>query len=694
MAFRTVLASTSATTAGATVAGAWIALASTGEGASLGFDVAPFLSMLSLVEAIVTVTNFDNTKFTGTFIFLILLLVPAVRAISNALARLRRTDDFAFVLATQCVQNLLFIYLCSADVGGYLGDDNGSYIWLVLGCTQATMSFMLFSRDVENAAQEGGLHYGDGYRNLEVSEERMWRCIGEIVRSVGLIVLAAFCVFASALCEGEEEAYRKSPEWMQEHLPGHIKDALFVWCIGEWTSRGDQMLENFREVRGSFLNHILLGSAALYPLAYFVWHCKIAIERFFIPFESVTACNSVGAVADMVIVLPFTAIVAAAVAYLISFLTMACDCMKVDDNLDEETPRLSQRLEPVAVRAYAIVQSCFIAPFVLFLVVKWETGNTARFDASWCDERPLGGNEVDWVKFVEPFNFTAIKEFAVSTVEDTPNRIFYAPWTLVFPSLLDLPRSTFFVACHASPKAWLESMTKIFSPLDASAFAQIRREYVKHRESDGTVTKAVDYECARPIDRVFCGSRCLRNTDLDELACEISHGQSHLSCACCAGEHAVRAAAPKPAPAEPAAAETEGAQRRLGGQQLDAGPAQVCSECCLDGAPRETGRFIDTLPEDDQFDEDWSRDKRHWEEASGPSDVWWWVNPLGLWLLYGLIILVTFTEITPVAHATTLLIFFAYRHGTYSKEITLLLQVVLALVADRRAGDLVALLIH
>ena len=96
------------------------------------------------------------------------------------------------------------------------------------------------------------------------------------------------------------------------------------------------------------------------------------------------------------------------------------------------------------------------------------------------------------------------------------------------------------------------------------------------------------------------------------------------------------------------------------------------------------------------LDDGWVRDASHWEADIGltPLNLWWWINPFGVWAIYALIIVLTAAEMSPVANATTLLGFWFFYTGIYGKKVLLVVQIALTLVADHRGADLIDSLVH
>jgi len=381
-----------------------------------------------------------------------------------------------------------------------------------------------------------------------------------------------------------------------------------------------------------------------------------------------------------------------AIAFPISFMVFACGCFRDADDMDDEDEPLLTSLSPVAMRAYAVLQVCLLAPLVTFLLVKWEPINGDIFSTYWCEDTMLLGAETDWAGLLEPFDFNGMKDAVFLSIEDVPRRTFFLPWlALSYSSISDMPKMAFFVKCYPTPQDWFGSMSGIFAKDAPKRFAEIRRSYHDETEdATGEETNLVDYTCSAPtssggsIEGSFCGSRCLLGTHLEELACTFAGGQKSLSCSCCKVEAS---------PGGPLVPNPE----------LSEGPEFLCSECC-DGEKPRIGRLIESLDlhAEDQhgagylLDDGWVRDASHWEADIGltPLNLWWWINPFGVWAIYALIIVLTAAEMSPVANATTLLCFWFFYTGIYGKNVLLLVQFALTLVADRRGAELIDSLVH
>jgi hypothetical protein len=281
------------------------------------------------------------------------------------------------------------------------------------------------------------------------------------------------------------------------------------------------------------------------------------------------------------------------------------------------------------------------------------------FDETWCISTPVSTDEalpytdhsaLGWL------NYTAISTFTTTAAERVPTRVIFAPWTLLFSGLEGLPESAFFAACYPSADDWHESVARIFSMLEPSSYAQVRRTTGYGEPGDSPSTDLVDYMCTAPtpIGVTFCGSRCLQGTRLDHLSCQFADGlQNFISCSCCS-----------PGP-----------------RSLDPGPQYICTQCCSDGVPRSQG-WNASAPSEDA----WARSAHLWDQPDVAA-IWRWVHPL-LTCVYIFVILMTFSKLTPVANAISVLIFGAFLSGITSFNVALVLEIALVLVADSRLTGL------
>lgn len=675
MPFENILLSTVAATAIGTMAGAWLALA---QGASfkLGFEPVAALSVLSLLEDCMAITHFDDTKFTSSIVFSILLLVPIVSSISTATVKLTSGDgdEFAFVLASECMQNLVFIYFCAtAHLGAY------ATTWLIFGGIQGMKSFLLFAGHGSQPTLK--------YSNF-VTGERKWKAIFECLRSVLMIaIIGGVITYSPLVCEGEEEIYNA-----QRYTYSHLLTTGFLWSLGEYALRGGSMLSNIRKMNRGFIDHFVLGTACIYPVGYFVYHLQLGVNRFFTPFMEPTVCNVAGTLVDLVYIFPFTAIIAGVVSYVISFVVFAFGCFRDEDDDEDEEQSLLQSLTPVAMRAYVLIQLVLLAPFGTFALVKWEPVNGDLFSEYWCTDTPLLSAQSDWSAVVDPFNFTALQVAVTSTVEDIPRQAFLAPWVVISASsMIDLPKRSFFVKCYPTPQRWFEAMSNLFSRELPVEFAEIQRSYEDHDvwnaiEGVDELRHFVDYTCAAPTQEAnsnqvsFCGTRCLLGTYLDSFGC--SMGSLHaLSCSCCMVKTETGA--------------------KIRNPHLDEASEFLCNECCESGMPR-SGRLIEKLDVDDPIqqlhllDDSWVVDKGiiGSDLPLTPKDPWWWVDPFGLWAAYALMLMVAIPEMSPVAVATSILIWGFYMTAAYSKEVAFMVQLALTLVADPRGANFMDSIVH
>lgn len=612
------------------------------------------------------ITHFDDSKFTSPVVFSILLLVPIVSSISTATVKLTSDDgdEFAFVLASECMQNLLFIYFCeTANFGSYAS------AWLIFGIIQAMKCFLLFA----NIGSKPALRY----ENL-VTGDRRWKSIWECVRSVILIgIVGGVITYSPLICEGEEETYNP-----QQYTYAHLMTVVFLWSLGEYATRGGSMLTNLRFMGDSFLDHIVLGAATIYPIGYFVFHLQLGVDRFFTPFEEPTACNVAGTLVDLVYIFPFTALISGALALSASFLIFACGCFRDEDDEEDEERSLLESLTPAGIRAYVLIQLVFLSPLCTFLLIKWESINGDLFSEYWCRDTPVLSAGSDWASAVNPLNATALQQALSTTVEDLPRQAFLMPWLAIsFTTFIDLPKRAFFVKCYPTPKRWFETASNLFSRTAPTDYAEIQRSYHSQLNGVEEMRHYVDYTCAAPIHETdsnqvsFCGSRCLLGTYLDTWGCKMGKLKS-LSCSCCRKDEA-----------------DDDMQARR--SELDDAAEFMCNECCEGGKPRE-GRLFETLDLDDPIqqphilDDNWVVDQGLFGEDSDlpltPKDLWWWLNPFGLWAAYAFMLVLTIPEMSPVANVTSCLIFYFFVSGAFSKEVAFVVQLATTTIADRRGA--------
>ena len=171
--------------------------------------------------------------------------------------------------------------------------------------------------------------------------------------------------YSPLICEGEEETYNP-----QQYTYAHLMTVVFLWSLGEYATRGGSMLTNLRFMGDSFLDHIVLGAATIYPIGYFVFHLQLGVDRFFTPFEEPTACNVAGTLVDLVYIFPFTALISGALALSASFLIFACGCFRDEDDEEDEERSLLESLTPAGIRAYVLIQLVFLSPLCTFLLIK------------------------------------------------------------------------------------------------------------------------------------------------------------------------------------------------------------------------------------------------------------------------------------------------------------------------------------
>lgn len=632
--------------------------------------------------------------------------MPIATAVYKGFARCcaegdEEADDFAFRLASECIQSLLFLYLCQADM-------EGDFLWVYFGCIQTTQVFLLCSAQ-RNARRSRGF--------AELNQKKQSPSIQSIAIDIliNLVVLFSFgslLISAVFLCEGEEEAF-----YHDRHQVGEFLVTALLWSMGEYVSCGWQkMLNNFRDWRGDLgrinvlafvrhrgrildldgrskrsaqsadadndiIDHFVLAFAALFPFGFVLYHGEFAWARLLTPFPHLTGCSLIGCAYDVFLVFPSICLMAAAFAVPISILIVIYQQQDIDDAVTkpEQSPFWSSGL-----RTFTVLLACMLMPNAVFLLVKWAPLNERLFDTRWCVDRPVFSVEVAAVRY----NLYGID---ISLFPDNYTHPLGAILPLIgYTALADLPFRALFASCYPSYQEWHDTMLTMFSHESAIAadLVLFRRESSSRSEMNGEVTPLYAYQCGQPSASSvsgYCGTRCLpHHAFLNFSACTFKHGQRAISCECCESEHHAK---------------------------LSSGPRRLCAECCApkgrlaltwpfggrdvadaDFVPR-AGRHIGTVAKENavreiQIEDEWVHDKMPWEDAHPPYDLFWWLDPFLLWALYAAVALGIFPEVTPAANTASMVILVAYFCGVYSRYITLLVQLLMAMVADHRIVEI------